>query len=87
MIESCSGELFHQGERGLSLMPLLALSLSSASDHQGLRILLLVLLIGAVVLLIVGGIIAVWTLHSYRKATAAGHYGLSGEGEGQAARF
>ncbi|WP_052888265.1 hypothetical protein [Thermogemmatispora carboxidivorans] len=68
-------------------MPLLALSLSSASDYQGLRLLLLVLLIVAVILLIIGGIIAVWTLRSYRKATAEGRYGLSGEGEGQIGRF
>ncbi|WP_376797088.1 hypothetical protein [Thermogemmatispora sp.] len=68
-------------------MPLLAIFLSSASDYQGLRLLLLVLLIVAVVLLIVGGVIAVLTLRSYRKARAVGDYGLSGEGNGQAGPF
>nr|BBH95199.1 hypothetical protein KTA_33980 [Thermogemmatispora argillosa] len=68
-------------------MPLLAISLSSASDSQGLRILLLALLIVAVVLLISGGVIAVWTLRSYRKAMLAGPYDPASEGNRQTPRF
>ncbi|MBX5449513.1 hypothetical protein [Thermogemmatispora sp.] len=68
-------------------MPLLVLSLSSASEGQGLRLLLLVLLVVAVILLISGGVIAVWTLRSYHKATVVGPYDSAGGGNGQTPRF
>jgi flagellar basal body-associated protein FliL len=49
-------------------MLLLAIFLESAATNEGLRILLLVMLVLAILLLLSGSIIAIVTLRSYRKA-------------------
>jgi flagellar basal body-associated protein FliL len=60
-------------------MPFVAIFLLNASDSQGLRVVLLIMLLVAVVLLISGSVIALVTLRSHRRAARS--YAVPGESE------